>query len=1031
VSAGSFIGVNNLGSNQYSIDNLGLVINGNSIEQNGYGQIGYSDVSNSVLMLGSNIYNGASNTYGLGINNDVRSSNQFFLGRDNIMRDTDSYSIGYNLAADSSNNFLFGYNNNTQQPDAFIIGRDVTNKWRDNIAIGIGFTPDKDSAIQLGITDPALDFYRGVINIRRNTELQLDGSPGNPGEILMSNGAGSTPIWNTASSLGSMNFSLGSVGSTPSITASASLGGTIILNIPNASATATGLLRSSDWNTFNNKINLTSLSVTGWLLSYNNSTWVFGWTGTTTSITEWTNLYFTNLRAQNALSGTINTINTNIATATGNIAILTTNLSTTNSNLATATGNIATLSWNLSTLSGNLALTNTNLATLSGVVATKISFTSLSWTWGIAYNNLTGQFSDLLTFWSGLSRIGNTISLGTLTGGSLTGFTAGQIAFGRSPGGLSQSANLFWDITNNRLGIGTATPQQALDVNGTMKSTKYLLASDLSLIPIAGSQSALTSWWWLQLVGNKQSTVDYTPIAYWAAWAYWVIIPNQQLASVALMVRWAPWQTGNLTQWENASGALLSGINSVGNFGIGTAPSASPLDVGNQSGNSIARFTTYGNTNDIDMRRAQWTLTAPTAAGTAGTILGRVLWSGYNGSTYLNGASLSMETDSTTSAVSMPGRIVFSTSASGSSTPTERMRINSLGNVGIGTNTPATTLQVAWDIRVGTTGTNGCIQGFGGATIAWVCSSDERLKREVNDISWLLSKWDGLRVVNYKWNTQAENLYQNDTDTTQIGYLAQNVESLFPELVSTNKEGYKQVNYSALSIYSAEAIRELSTSKADSGALVALSNTLDGLRARVDAITGSTIVENYYTSIADTYVTTGSTVIHNYNLTSTGMESTHDMVIVDQVRAESIGILDVYVDLSSRITALFDVILEITVLKLTALRWYFEEIYAQKIFTREITTEKLCLKKANGVVSCFSAEEIEASIIQNNAPSTITPPVSPLPPPSDNTPPSSGSGVGDFTGSMDTGSLELSSSPSGSSEPPASDTGTPLVVSGE
>jgi hypothetical protein len=208
----------------------------------------------------------------MGTNNDVRTDNQYFLGRDNIMRDTDSYSIGYNQAADSTNNFLFGYNNNSQTRDVFILGHDVTGKARENIAIGMNFVADRDSAVQIGITEPTLDIYRGAINIRRNTELQLDGNTGNPGEILMSNGGGSTPIWNTASSLGNINFLLGTAGSTPSITPSATLGGTITLNIPNASATATGLLRSSDWTTFNNKINLNSLSVTGGLLSYNNST---------------------------------------------------------------------------------------------------------------------------------------------------------------------------------------------------------------------------------------------------------------------------------------------------------------------------------------------------------------------------------------------------------------------------------------------------------------------------------------------------------------------------------------------------------------------------------------------------------------------------------------------------------------------------------------------------------------------------------------------------------------------------------------
>lgn len=37
--------------------------------------------------------------------------------------------------------------------------------------------------------------------------------------------------------------------------------------------------------------------MTGGLLSYNNATGVFGFTGTTSSFTEGTNLYFTNARA--------------------------------------------------------------------------------------------------------------------------------------------------------------------------------------------------------------------------------------------------------------------------------------------------------------------------------------------------------------------------------------------------------------------------------------------------------------------------------------------------------------------------------------------------------------------------------------------------------------------------------------------------------------------------------------------------------------------------------------------------------------
>lgn len=121
----------------------------------------------------------------------------------------------------------------------------------------------------------------------------------------------------------------------------------------------------------------------------------------------------------------------------------------------------------------------------------------------------------------------------------LSGFTSGQLVFGSPTGGLTQTGGIFYDVATNRLGIGTLTPTQLLDVVGTIKSSRYLLDLDLSLIPIANNQSALTSWWGLQLIGNRQANVDYTPISYGLQDDYGVLIPNQQATKVALMVRGA------------------------------------------------------------------------------------------------------------------------------------------------------------------------------------------------------------------------------------------------------------------------------------------------------------------------------------------------------------------------------------------------------------------------------------------------------------------------------------------------------------
>jgi hypothetical protein len=45
---------------------------------------------------------------------------------------------------------------------------------------------------------------------------------------------------------------------------------------------------------------------------------------------------------------------------------------------------------------------------------------------------------------------------------------AGQVAYWSSASAITGESNLFWDATNDRLGIGTASPSVALDVNGTI-----------------------------------------------------------------------------------------------------------------------------------------------------------------------------------------------------------------------------------------------------------------------------------------------------------------------------------------------------------------------------------------------------------------------------------------------------------------------------------------------------------------------------------------------------------------------------------
>lgn len=64
-----------------------------------------------------------------------------------------------------------------------------------------------------------------------------------------------------------------------------------------------------------------------------------------------------------------------------------------------------------------------------------------------------------------------------------------------------------------------------------------------------------------------------------------------------------------------------------------------------------------------------------------------------------------------------------------------------------------------------------------------------------------------LRGVRYQWN--ALGVQRGGTaGAEQVGVLAQEVEKGYPELVSTDKDGYKAVNYVQLTPHLLEAIKE-------------------------------------------------------------------------------------------------------------------------------------------------------------------------------------------------------------------------------
>jgi hypothetical protein len=145
-------------------------------------------------------------------------------------------------------------------------------------------------------------------------------------------------------------------------------------------------------------------------------------------------------------------------------------------------------------------------------------------------------------------------------------------------------------------------------------------------------------------------------------------------------------------------------ITSAGNVLIGTTTATNNLRLnqkaavvsvgnGNVGGMSLTSYTGVGadQPSVFDLQRSRGTTDGSLTAVASGDALGSIIFRGSNGSAFSNAAWVRGEVDSgTISGTSMPGRLVLSTTPSGSTTPVERMRIAASGELLTGGKTTVT-----------------------------------------------------------------------------------------------------------------------------------------------------------------------------------------------------------------------------------------------------------------------------------------------------------------------------------------------------
>jgi hypothetical protein len=238
--------------------------------------------------------------------------------------------------------------------------------------------------------------------------------------------------------------------------------------------------------------------------------------------------------------------------------------------------------------------------------------------------------------------------------------------------------------------------------------------------------------------------------------------------------------TGDGVSFADSTPANTLVTTSGGNVGIGTSSPVSKLNV---VGATTGRVTIgYG---------------AGADPGTGDKTIGALDYYGH----FNLGICASIEVLKTSNPDYFNGNIIFKTRANDAGANTERMRIDSLGNLLVGQTDTGLQNSNGWDFNRNAQAYANHASGTGSGTAYWIfglntvpigsisqsgttavaynTSSDYRLKHDIQPMTGALAKVQQLKPVTYKWNAD---------DSESQGFIAHELQEVVPECVTGEKD---------------------------------------------------------------------------------------------------------------------------------------------------------------------------------------------------------------------------------------------------